>query len=103
MPFLMMGCGFREREWSHIGPAQDRRRCGCRWRSRWVFEIFLERPLSLPRPCGRPGLSQPIDQGGHQASLAAVHILRIDGWMMIIRASTRTGWRTEAAECSIPP
>ena len=29
--------------------------------------------------------------GGHETGLAAVHILRIDGWMRVIRRSTNAG------------
>ena len=33
----------------------------------------------------------------------AVHVLRIDGWMTIITASTKLERCTQASECSIPP
>ena len=54
------------------------------------IEIFLERPLA-PSAIAKGSAVSTDRSGGPEASLVAVHILRIDGWMTIIRP-VHEGW-----------
>jgi len=65
-------------------PAPAPSTSGCRWRSRWVSNFFWRDSPDPAATHGRPAVSTDRS-GDHEASPAVVHVLGIDGWMVIIR------------------
>ena len=60
--------------------------------ARAEYRNFFGETLSTLRQSWKARLSQRIDQGMMRRAPVAVHILRIDDWMTIIRC-THEGWR----------
>ena len=68
------------------------------------IENFLQRPLAILSTIAAGSAVSTDRSGGHEARLAAVHILSISGWTARVPPHPRRlGRRTEAADGSAPP